>query len=82
MPKRLPFRRPTLTSSTPASPRLSTPNSIRTSSDLLITWQHLSMIVERLILTKPPLGRAIVDACGDLLKSLHITTTHRRTEPT
>ena len=38
------------------------------------------MIVERLILTKPSLGRAIVDACGDLLNfSLHITTKHGRT---
>ena len=71
---RIPFRRP---SSTPASPRLSTPNSIRSSSDLLTVWTQLSMTVERLILTRPMVAREIVETFANMLKQIDQETKMR-----
>ena len=71
--RRLPFRRQT--PSIPASsPRSSAPHSIRSSSDLLVDWDRLSMHVEWLILVHPTTGRALIDTFATMLKQLDIIT--------
>ena len=76
--RRLPFRRPT--PSIPASsPHSSVPHSIRSSSDLLVDWDRLSMHVEWLILVHPTIGRDLIDSFATTLKQLDTITKRVRT---
>ena len=70
--RRLPFRRPT--ASTPATSPLSTPHSIRSSSELLAIWDRLSMHVHYVILMQPTVGQLLINRFTDVLDTIDTLT--------